>query len=516
MLSLDRRDLFRLTAGAAVATGAFRAAVTIAPDARAETPGSTSPARQFRALWIASVENTDFPSRTGLTAQQLRTEFEDLLDLARDLNLNAVISQVRPTADAFWPSRFEPWSQYLTGTQGKDPGFDVLEHQVRAAHDRNLEFHAWFNPYRISMQDDLSRLVPDHPARQHPDWVLSYGGKLFYDPGLPEVRAFVQDAMMDAVERYDIDAVHFDDYFYPYPVEGEEVPDEATFARYGGGLSLGDWRRKNVDDLVREMNERVHAAKPWVRFGISPFGIWRNITSDPAGSATTGSESYDMISADSRRWVKEGWVDYICPQIYWEIGNPAADYAELTRWWASVVDGTDVALYIGQAVYKASSGAFTDPHELANHLVENQKYPQVVGDVYYNATSTREDPGGAISTLVREHYAHPAIIPTIQHLGGTAPEAPTHVRVQRKRDGVRVRWHGRPHGATSYAIWRLPDANLAPERFEDGANLVATVRAGRGAAQEFTLTGADAGAWYTVTAYDRGWTQSEPAQPQKG
>lgn len=514
MLSLDRRDLFRLTAGAAVTTGAFSAAVTIAPDARAES-GGPLPARQFRALWIASVENIDFPSRTGRSPEELRAEFEGWLDLARDLNLNAVISQIRPTADAFWPSPHEPWSAYLTGAQGEDPGYDVLEHQVRAAHERNLEFHAWFNPYRISMQDDVDALIPEHPARQHPDWVLSYGGKLFYDPGLPEVREFVQLAMMDAVERYDIDAVHFDDYFYPYPVEGEEVPDAETYARFGGGLSLADWRRRNVDDLVREMGERVHAAKPWVQFGISPFGIWRNSTSDPAGSKTTGSESYETISADSRRWVKERWIDYICPQIYWEIGNPAADYAELTRWWSDVVEGTDVALYIGQAVYKASSGAFTDPRELTRHLELNTTQPQVAGDAFYNATSMREDPGEAVPILARERYAHPAVIPTLETLGGEAPAAPTHLRTQRTSDGVRVRWHGRPHGATSYAIWRLPDADLSPERFEDGANLVATVRAKRGAAQEFTHVGADEGGWYTVTAYDRAWNQSEPASPRR-
>lgn len=514
MSSIDRRTFFHLSSGA-VLSGAVGSALAVGTPtaARAENAGAGS-ARDFRALWIASVVNIDFPSRTGLSPAALRREFEGWLDLATSWNLNAVISQVRPTADAFWPSPHEPWSQYLTGTQGRDPGYDPLEHQVRAAHDRGLEFHAWFNPYRVSMQADPSRLAAGHPARVHPDWVFAYGGKLYYNPGLPEVRAFVQTAMMDAVERYDIDAVHFDDYFYPYPSGTAAVPDGAAFARYGGGRSLADWRRENINLLVREMRERIRATKPWVRFGISPFGIWRNRSSDPAGSATSGTESYAAISADTRRWVKEGWVDYICPQIYWEIGHPAADYAELVRWWADTVRDTDVALYIGQATYKATSGVFTDPGELTRHLELNTRHPLVAGNAYFSAADLRKDAAGSMSTLVREHYARPAVIPPhAAHLGGCAPEAPYDLSASRTAAGVQLSWTRPSSAATSYAIWRLPDPDASPERLTDATFLVDVVRAAPGETQGYLHRGAPAGGWHTVTAYDRGWHQSWPAPP---
>lgn len=455
----DRRTLLKLGSGATVMGAAFVAGITTSVPARAETSGGDDgprPVRQFRALWIASVVNIDWPSRTGLDVATQQAEFEAWLDLADELNLNAVISQVRPTADAFWPSPYEPWSRYLTGSQGVDPGYDVLGFQVEAAHRRNLEYHAWFNPYRVSMQTNQADLVADHPAKQHPDWVWAYGGKLYYDPGIPEVRQFVEDAMMHAVEHYDIDAVHFDDYFYPYPSGGLDYPDAHTYATYGGGVPLADWRRDNINALVREMRERIQAVKPWVKFGISPFGIWRNKRTDPRGSDTGGTESYSAISADSYQWVKQGWVDYINPQIYWQIGLTVADYAKLVPWWAGVVEGTDVALYIGQAVYKNTSGVFTDPQELSKHLEFNKDYPQVDGDVFFSAKDVRADVKNAVSIMVADHYQSPAIVPVIEHLGGRAPQAPVGVSVVRSGSGVTVRWNKLPHShATSFAVWTL-------------------------------------------------------------
>ncbi|HZC27533.1 MAG TPA: family 10 glycosylhydrolase, partial [Actinopolymorphaceae bacterium] len=199
-------------------------------------PDPATPKRQFRAMWIASVANIDWPSKQGLSEAEQKAEYIGLLDEATRLRLNAVVVQIRPTADAFWPSAFEPWSEWLTGTQGQDPGYDPLRFLVAEAHARNLEFHAWFNPYRVSMQTDPAHLSPDNPARQHPDWVQAYGGKLYYDPGIPQVRQHVEDSILDAVRKYDIDAVHFDDYFYPYPVGTTPFPDDATYAQYGAGF----------------------------------------------------------------------------------------------------------------------------------------------------------------------------------------------------------------------------------------------------------------------------------------
>ncbi|MEU5674166.1 family 10 glycosylhydrolase, partial [Micromonospora sp. NPDC047753] len=262
-------------------------------------------------MWIASVANIDWPSRTGLTAAAQQAEYRGWLDLAQQRRMNAVVVQVRPAADAFWPSTHEPWSQWLTGTQGGNPGYDPMAFMVAEAHARNLEFHAWFNPYRVATHTDLTKLAASHPARTNPGWAVAYNGQLYYNPGIPAVRAFVQTAMMDAVSRYDIDAVHWDDYFYPYPGSGGGFPDQATYAQYGAGFStIADWRRNNVNLLVQEMSAKIRAAKPWVKLGVSPFGIWRNAGTDPLGSRTTGLQSYDAIYADTRRWVKQGWIDF--------------------------------------------------------------------------------------------------------------------------------------------------------------------------------------------------------------
>lgn len=318
--------------------------------------------------------------------------------------------QVRPTADALWPSPYEPWAQCLTGVQGQDPGWDPLGTAVREAHARGLELHAWFNPYRVANHTDPSRLVATHPARLHPDWVLPYGGKLYYNPGLPEVRTFVQDAMLDAVSRYDIDGVHWDDYFYPYPVAGQVFADDAAYEEYGADFpDRAAWRRDNTDLLVSGMAERIKEIKPGARFGISPFGVWRNAATDPLGSDTrAGVQTYDDLHADTRKWVKEGWIDYICPQIYWNIGFAAADYAKLLPWWAETVRGTGVGLYVGEALYKAGDpaqpAAWQDPAELSRHLDLAATHPEVGGHVFFSAQHVEADRIGAMARVVADHY----------------------------------------------------------------------------------------------------------------
>ena len=366
--------------------------------------------RELRGMWIASVTNTDWPSAPGLAPAEQRQELLDLLDMAVERRLNAVMVQVRPTADAFWPSPYEPWSQYLTGTQGRDPGWDPLGTAVHEAHRRGLELHAWFNPYRVAMTDDPGTLAPTHPARLHPDWVLPYGGKLYYNPGLPEVRRFVEDAMLDAVRRYPIDAVHWDDYFYPYPVAGQTFADDDAYARYGAGFADRDaWRRNNTDLLVSETAARIKRIRPGTDFGISPFGVWRNAANDPLGSATqAGVQTYDDLHADTRGWVKRGWLDYIAPQIYWNIGFAAADYAVLVPWWSDVVAGTRAKLYVGEALYKAGAAGqpapWQDPAELSRHLTFDQDHPEVRGNIFFSATQVTADPLGAMSQVVADHY----------------------------------------------------------------------------------------------------------------
>jgi uncharacterized lipoprotein YddW (UPF0748 family) len=534
--------------GAALAAAALLAPLAAAPPASAAPPATAAsaatadcvtnpatPKRQFRAMWIASVVNIDWPTKASQTAPDRvaaqKAEYLAWLDLAQRLNHNAVIVQVRPTADAFWPSPYEPWSEYLTGVRGQDPGWDPLAFLVDEAHKRNLEFHAWFNPFRVSMPDgagaDIDKLAPGHPVREHPEWAVAYpinaaGSRLYYNPGIPEVRAFVQTAMLDAVRRYDIDAVHFDDYFYPYPAANQDFADDATFAAYNRGFAdKADWRRDNINLLIQEFGAAIKAVKPWVKFGVSPFGIWRNQSADPLGSDTAGSQSYDIISADTRKWVKEEWIDYIVPQIYWSIGFTVADYAKLIPWWSDVVSGTRVHLYIGEADYKIDANFDTnwlDPREMTDHLAFARDY-EVDGHVHFSAVQVRANKLGATDIYAAEHYSRPALVPRMPHLPSKPLLFPVVTGASRDDTGaVTLRWRQPADGvgpfgkATSFAVYRF-DGTRIPRACDlaDAENLLGTVRG-----TSFVDTTAEAGARYTyvVTALDRLWNES-PASPPR-
>ncbi|MFG2782121.1 glycoside hydrolase family 10 protein [Streptomyces prunicolor] len=411
---LSRRAFAMAALSTLATTGSAAADTGYAP----RPAGRPRAVTEMRGVWLATVANRDWPSRPGLTAAQQRTELIAHLDTAVRDRLNTVIFQVRPTADALWPSPYEPWSQYLTGTQGVAPGWDPLKTAVEEAHVRGLQLHAWFNPYRIANNTDLTKLVASHPARKHPDWVVAYGGKLYYNPGLPQVRAFVEDAILDAVKKYPVDGVHFDDYFYPYPVAGQTFDDDAAYDKYGGGFAdRAAWRRDNIDKLIRETAARIEQIRPGTRFGISPFGVWRNIATDPRGSDTrAGVQTYDDLCADTRKWVRENWIDYIVPQLYWNIGFAAADYAKLLPWWAEVARGTKTRLYAGEALYKAGDpaqpAAWQDPAELSRHLTLAAMYPQFGGHVFFAARDVAVDPVGAMARVVADHYQQPAKAPS--------------------------------------------------------------------------------------------------------
>lgn len=409
---MSRRAFWATAAATLVAAGG--AAVGTAVAGGEPGPRRRAAEGELRGMWLATVLNRDWPSAPSLSAREQRAELRTHLDTAVARRLNAVIFQVRPTADALWPSPYEPWSQYLTGTQGKDPGWDPLGTAVEEAHARGLELHAWFNPYRIAVHTDPSRLVASHPARKNPDWVVPYGGKLYYNPGIPAVRAFVREAMLDALRKYPVDAVHFDDYFYPYPVAGQVFGDDAAYDRYGGSFSdRAAWRRDNIDRLVRETAAEIRTIRPGTQFGISPFGVWRNAETDPRGSDTrAGVQTYDDLYADTRTWVRENWIDYIVPQLYWNIGFSAADYAELLPWWAETARGSGTRLYLGEALYKAGDpaqpAAWQDPAELSRHLGLARDVPEARGHVFFSAREVAADPIGAMARVVADHYQQPA------------------------------------------------------------------------------------------------------------
>ncbi|HEU4348786.1 MAG TPA: family 10 glycosylhydrolase [Actinoplanes sp.] len=439
------------------------------------------PPRELRGMWLTTVNNIDWPSRPGLPEAQVKKEYLDWLDLARRHNHNAIFVHVRPSGDALWPSEYAPWSEWLTGRRdGTGPGWDPMEFMVAEAHARNLEFHAWFNPYRGSQPGpdgpgaDVGKLAPNHPLRKHPDWAIAYpkgkSARLYFDPGNPAARVYVEDSMLEAVRKYDVDGVHFDDFFYPYPVAGQDFPDDAGFATWGRAFAgKAAWRRASVNTLVREMHQRIKEIKPWVKFGISPFGIWRNATTDPAGSPTDGLESHDAIYADTRTWVREGWLDYVVPQLYWAIGFDRADYAKVLPWWSELVKGTEVQLYIGQGDYRIGEpGPWRDPGQIDKQLDLNEKYA-VQGSVHFSAKQIRADRLGAVTRYREQHYATPALLPTMPRLPADPPSAPRLVGARRTGSAVEFDWRPGRKEPVSWALYRIDGAT---------ATLVATGRNG--------------------------------------
>lgn len=368
--------------------------------------------KEMRGLWVATVVNIDYPSKPTTDPEILKKEAVDILDMAKNTGLNAVFLQVRPTADAFYKSKIFPWSKFLTGTQGKAPnnGFDPLAFWIEEAHARGIELHAWINPFRITKKTaseskpTINSLHSSHPARKNPGWVVQYSdGNLYFNPGIPEVRKLVVDGVMEIVNNYDIDGIHFDDYFYP----GRDFNDSKTFAAYGKGFkNIGDWRRNNIHLLVSDVYNAIKASDKDVRFGISPFGIWANKKNNSLGSDTNGLETYYDHFADSRKWVKDGIVDYICPQLYWNIGFKKADYSKLLTWWKDVVSGTSVDLYVGHAAYKTGNSDKTSPWhgvaEIERQMLLNRNYPEVKGSLFYNYTSLANSP--ALRSLIRGVY----------------------------------------------------------------------------------------------------------------
>lgn len=404
--------------------------------------GQTNPKREFRAVWVATVNNIDWPSKPGLSTDQQKKEVIDLLDMHKRNGMNAIIMQIRPAADAFYKSYLEPWSRYLTGIQGKAPVpfYDPLQFWVDECHKRDMEFHAWLNPFRVA-QNISDPLSANHIAFKHPDWIVNYGDKLYFDPGLPQTREFVVKIVTDIVSRYDIDAIHFDDYFYPYPLK-EDFPDQVSFERYNRGFSVehkADWRRDNVDILIKSLSEIIKKTKPWVKFGISPFGVWRNISDDPDGSDTkAGTTNFDHLYADILKWQKNGWIDYCLPQLYWQIGHPSVDFLKLSEWWAN--HAYNRAMYIGHGVYKLDANStipdWKDPDQLVKQIQIVRQNPKLGGSAFYSSIHFKRDLYGFDKHLRENLYKSPALIPQMPWIDKTPPIAPRRF----KKSGHKLKW----------------------------------------------------------------------------
>jgi uncharacterized lipoprotein YddW (UPF0748 family) len=439
---------------------------------RPDSVDKPTPKYEFRAVWVASVENIDWPSQKGLPVDSQKVEFTRLLDMHQRNGLNAVVVQIRPAADAFYPSPYEPWSEWLTGIQGQPPSpyYDPLAYMIEETHKRGMEFHAWCNPYRAVHTIGKSSVAPDHITRQHPEWFVRFEKTLYFDPGNKEVQQYVTTVIRDIVRRYDIDALHFDDYFYPYDIieggpAGKDFPDSRSYAQYGNGLTKGDWRRANVDSVIVQIGKAIKEEKPHCKFGISPFAIWRNIDKDSLGSNThVGVTDYDNLYADILLWMKNGWIDYVVPQVYFEFSHPRAPYALLVDWWARHTYGRQ--LYIGLAPYLAGTRpAWRDPNELPRQIRYLRSFSNVQGAVYFSSKSFEPNPNGWCDSLQNHYYNYPALIPPMPWIDSVKPHAPQFHLENNKKESSATAWlsAGDPGDTLrGFAVYRSDSSTLDP------------------------------------------------------
>ncbi len=369
---------------------------------------------ELRGVWISTAFNIDWPSSTILNSEEQKQEFISLIDRHSANGINAVFVQIRPSGEVFYKSDIEPWSHWLTGKQGKapEPFYDPLKFMIEECHKRNIEFHAWFNPFRAISNLARVQTVPWHVTRQHPEWFVDYEHKVvsrYLNPGIPEGRDYIIKVIMEVVRNYDIDGVHFDDYFYP----GKGFNDHSSYLKHNPmGLRKDDWRRENINIFIRSLSDSINAVKPNVKFGVGPSGIWRNKTRDPDGSDTRGLASYDQQYADVVKWLRESWIDYVAPQIYWVIGYRIADYKKLVDWWSRHVFGKH--LYIGHGTHRInSSQSWKNPSEVPNQIRLNRKYPQVKGSIFYSSAKLLENRNGFVDTLRNDLYFAYADVPTM-------------------------------------------------------------------------------------------------------
>ena len=371
---------------------------------------------EFRAAWIATVDNIDWPTKGNCNSDSQRVEFVKMLDTLKSVGINAVIVQIRPAADAMYPSQYEPWSEWLTGKQGQQPVpyYDPLQFMIDEAHKRGMEFHAWCNPYRAIFKIGQSTISASHITKIHPEWFLTYGDTKYFDPGNKDVQQFVTAVISDIVNRYDIDAIHFDDYFYPYRISGREFPDEISYKKYGNNLLRDDWRRSNVDSIIVMLSKVIKQQKKSCKFGISPFGVWRNNDKDSAGSATkAGQTNYDDLYADVLLWLKNGWIDYVAPQLYWEFGHRAAPYEILLDWWSKHTYGRHC--YIGLGVYRAGSNIiWRDKTLLPRQIIALRNTSNIQGMIFFSSKSLMNNLNGWSDSLRNDYFKEPAIVPSMQ------------------------------------------------------------------------------------------------------
>ena len=375
-----------------------------------------APRQELRAVWVATVSNIDYPDRPTVSTDVQKSSFIKLLDMHQRNGMNAVVVQIRPATDAFYPSPLEPWSEWLTGVQGQPPVpyYDPLQFMISETHKRKMEFHAWMNPYRAVFNINNSSISATHITKIHPEWFVTYGDKKYFDPGNKDVQKHVTAVVQDVVSRYAVDAIHFDDYFYPYRIQGKEFPDQSSFARYAQGMNIDDWRRSNTDSIIVMLSRVIKQENKKCQFGISPFGVWRNADKDPRGSNTkAGQTNYDDLYADILLWLQKGWIDYVAPQLYWEIGHNLADYTTLIDWWSENTYGKNC--YIGLGIYRAGSNtAWKDKTQLPRQIQKLRNTPNINGMIFFSSRTFERNPNGWNDSLRLNYFSEPAIPPAMR------------------------------------------------------------------------------------------------------
>lgn len=419
--------------------------------------------REFRGVWVATVGNIDWPSNKNLSSEEQKREIISLLDLFKSLNFNAIIFQIRPSADAFYNSKYEPWSFYLNGENNKAPFpyYDPLAFIISETHKRGMEFHAWLNPYRAVVNYQEYRSNPFPLTYEKSEWFINYGKNKYFDPGLPEVRAYTNKVVTDVVQNYNIDAIHFDDYFYPYKINNQIFDDARSFKAFGGEFypdQPDNWRRQNVNRIIKELHHTIKKLKPWVQFGISPFGVWRNKSDDLRGSATmAGQTNYDDLYADIVLWMRNGWVDYILPQAYWHIGHEKADYKEVVHWWAENSFGTN--LYIGHGLYRLGDKKEGDawnkknPTQIERQLDINTKLPTIQGSVFYSAKSFVQNPYQINQLLEKKYFQKPVLQPVANKNERFSPQPVSNAQLMKlKSKQYLLQWEVTPENISFQAV----------------------------------------------------------------
>lgn len=403
--------------------------------------GATNPKREFRGAWLHIIGQTQYMNTQQKGSEQLKAYIADQIDRLHRTGCNAVIFQVRPTADAAYISELEPWSSWITGKRGKAPNplWDPLEFAIEEAHKRGMELHAWLNPYRVT-SSPKEVLPADHMVNKYPERFFKYDGKIFFNPAYQENRDFICEVVKDITSRYDVDAIHIDDYFYPYPVAGVKIPDDASYAKFGEGMKVDDWRRHNVDLLIQQMHKTIKETKPWVRFGVSPFGIWRNKKTDPRGSDSNGLQNYDGLYADVLLWAKNGWVDYLAPQLYWTLDFKAAPSRHLAHWWNDNSQGVDI--FIGQDVQRTMNNADPktgDSNELATKVKLSRELPNIKGNVWWHGYWVTGNMKGVADSLAYVHQNTVALPPAYGN-PKEVPDPVKNLRLIKKNGNLLLHW----------------------------------------------------------------------------